>query len=289
LTELAVGALVLAPDGQIYAVNTITDNLNIALTVVYAGVTAPGAVASRRVFTLSTYHVMAGVETPHSLTAGAVFSFYFPAWVSLNNTTFDNTNYMLASGEEPQLPTATVAVEGKVLLHPGTTGGLGGAVLSVKNLGAIVGTGVPVWGIDFTGAATGVAGVANVSAAGPIGPIGPGGGSPGPTGPIGPIGGGFSSYSIAFNDSGLFANPAGWPSLTVLSHTVGFPGPPKYIHGGLAQWRINASQSSFSDHAELTAVNISGNNGTVEYTTPNLAIYGPPALGEFRLFLNAAG
>ena len=39
----------------------------------------------------------------------------------------------------------------------------------------------------------------------------------------------------------------------------------------------------------MTNVTVSGSTGTVSYTTPNLAIYGPPALAEFRLYLNAAG
>jgi hypothetical protein len=197
---------------------------------------------------------------------------------------------MLASGEEPQLPDAAVAIKGKVFLHPGTTGGLGGAVLSVKNLGAIVGSGDPVWGIDFTGAAQGVAGVADISAAGPIGPIGPGGGSPGPTGPIGLTGSGFGLYSTPFdaNPSLLVPPGGGWPSLTILTHSATFPGPPKYIHGGLAQWQIPIFPDA-SDHANLTDVQVSGNIGTVQYTTPNTAIFGPPAIGEFRFFLNAAG
>jgi hypothetical protein len=211
--------------------------------------------------------------------------------VLLSDAAFDAQNYMLSSGEEPPLPNAAVGVEGKVFLHPGTVGGLGGAVLSVKDAGAIVGTGGPVFGIDFSGAAAGPPGVANISAAGPVGPIGPGGGSPGLPGPVGLAGTGFNLFSSGFDAGPLNLTPpfVGWPSLTVLSHTVNYPGPPKYIHGGLAQWLINAGQSDFSDHIDMTAVNISGNQGTVLFTTPNLSIFGAPCAGSFRLYLNAAG
>jgi hypothetical protein len=291
LTELALGALVIGPDGQTYSVLTITDNFNVTLGSTYAGVTVVGATASRRVFTLTTYHIAGGVEIGHAITIATVFHFYFPAWVLLSDATFDAQNYMLSSGEEPPLPNAAVGVEGKVFLHPGTTGGLGGAVLSVKDAGSPVGSGVPVFGLDFTGAAVGAPGVADISASGPVGPVGPGGGSPGAPGPTGPTGTGFGLFSSAFSAGPFNITPpfTGWPTLTVLSHNVTYPGPPKYIHGGLAQWLINAPLSDNSDHIDMTNVTTSGNQGTVLFTTPNLSIYGPPAAGSFRLYLNAAG
>jgi hypothetical protein len=289
LTELAVNSLIVAPDGEVYVVSVITDNFNLTLSAAYLGANATSAAATRT-FTVSTFVNVAGAETSRSIPGGTTVRFFFPAWVLLSDPTFDSTNYMLASGEAQPLPAAAVGVKGRVLLHPGTTGGLGGAVLSVRDAGSVVGSGQPVWSIDFDGAAVSSPGVANVTAAGPTGPTGPGGGSPGPVGPTGPVGAGFDAFSDAFNTSPLYSTPfGGWASLTLLTHSVTYPSPPKYAHGGLARWEVDAVVVDTSDFVELTSVLVAGNTVNMAYTTPNLAIYAPPAISTIQLFINAAG
>lgn len=289
LTELAANALVVAPDGEVYVVASVTDNLNLVLADNYLGANTTD-VAARRVFTLSTFVNVSGVETSRSISVGTAFRFFFPVWVLLSDATFDATNFMLASGEAQPLPPAAVGVKGRVLLHPGTTGGLGGAVLAVRDAGAVVGSGQPTWALDFDGASVSAPGVADISAAGPTGPIGPGGGSPGPAGPAGAQGDGFDAYSDLFNLSPLYVPPGGgWATLTPLTHSVTYPSPPKYAHGGLARWEVDAVAADASDHADLTEVVIVGNTVNMRYTTPNLAIYAPPALATIQMFINAAG
>jgi len=288
LTEVAVGDILVGPDGTNYIVTVVVDDFNI-ITSTAIGV--GGAITATRLrFELRLVKNSAGVELPHAVSGGTSLRFFFGAFLPLNVAAHDGTAMMFAGGEEPPLADAAVGVKGKVLMHPGISGALAGAVFSVKDAGSPVGTGVPTYSLDFSGAAAGAPDVVNISAAGPVGPPGPGGGSPGGPGAPGPTGFGYDTYSIPFSASSTFTPPpGGWPSSTVLSHSVIYPSAPKYLHGGMSLWQVDAVVADFSDHGELTLVNAVGSTGTVQLTTPNTGVFPPPALGTFQLYLNAAG
>lgn len=289
LTEVAVGDILVGPDGTNYIVTVVVDDFNI-ITSSAIGVGGVTAAAVRLRFELRLVKNSGGVEVPHAVAGGTTIRFFFGAFLRLNIAAHDATAMMFAGGEEPPLADSAVGVKGKVLMHPGISGALAGAVFSVKDAGSPVGTGVPTYSLDFSGAAAGAPNVANISAAGPTGPPGPGGGSPGPTGGPGPTGFGYDSYSTPFSASSTFTPPpGGWPSSTVLSHSVIYPSAPKYLHGGMSLWQVDAIVADFSDHGELTLVNAVGSTGTVQLTTPNTGVFPPPAIGTFQLYLNAAG
>lgn len=287
-SQVSIGDIILAPDGLYYTVSTITDAFTLDLDQIpaVAGPAVPGPLdgTTRRRWLLRTFIRAESGEINFSMSTGTVVRFYSGGFFSLLASFYDASLEMFLGGEEPPMPDAAVGVEGKVLMHPSLTDALAGAVQTVQLRGGPVGTGVPAYSVNFDGAADGGSGTASVSMAGPTGAQGAPGTGTGPPGPAGPAGSGFDAYSSPFN-SAFFASPH--TPATKLVHTVVFPGPIKYLHGGMYLWSLQvAAFMDLDDHFDIVTTDTpSGTTGRIESQVPATGI----ANADIGLFLSAAG
>ncbi len=285
-SEIEVGDIILDPGGLYYEVATITDDFTLDLTQFPSA----GAISSdRRRFTLRMVKddgTGTGIEIPYSVAGGSTIRFFFTAVFGLGTSAADARLEMFEGGEETPLPDADVGVKGSVLMHPGLTGALAGAIQSVLSAGAQIGTGSRVYAMSFTAASAGPSGVANVDQTGPIGPTGAPGVGVGPPGPPGATGVGFDNFSSVFNDGPTYIPP--WTGGEIISHTVVFPGPLLYLHGGVSLWGEIGGLMDSADHFNVIAVNVGpANVGTIQNQVPPPTGFAPD--GRYRFFLNGAG
>ena len=289
--QIAVGDILQAPNGLYYGVVFIGGAATLTLSQIpaVAGPAVPGSLdgSTRRRWTVRTFIRTTSGESAFSLTAGTTLRFFFGAFVSLGTSFYDASLEMFLGGEEPPMPAAASGVEGKVLLHPSITDGVAGAVQTVQLRGGPVSAGNPVYSINFDGAADGGSGVASVTMAGPTGVQGAPGTGSGPPGAAGPNGIGFDSYSVPFSFFNFPFPPGGYIGGTKLVHTVVFPGPIKYLHGGVHLWSLQVLAAVDSDdHFDIvTTDNPSGNTGRVESQVPSTGVHS----SRIGLFLSGAG
>ncbi len=297
-TQVKEGDILLAPDGLYHEVTSIGGPGTLDLTTIPSVGGTPASQLRRR-WNLKTFtDDGAGGQTPFSVLAGTTIRFFFGAYFTHEDSIHDSRLLMFEGGEEPPLPNAAVGVEGTILMHPGITDALGGAVRNVQQAGATVGAGVPVHSINFSSGTSSVPGVADIDAAGPTGPTGPSGTGPGPAGPPGPTGGGFDTFSDTYDAGPTFfptvgpAVPAHNPG-DIHTHTVNFGSPIKFLYGNMARWDCQAVVWDGDDTFEIIDIRITGagfptgTEGTIETQVRVPGTF--TAVAIYRHYLNGAG
>lgn len=294
--QVRVGDILLAPDGLYYEVASIGGPGTLDLTIIPSASGTPASQLRRRWNLRLFTDDGVGGEMPYSVPGGTAIRFFFGAYFTHETTIHDSRLLMFEGGEEPPLPNSAVGVEGGVLMHPGITDALGGAVRSVQQGGATVGTGVPVFSLNFDSGTSVTPGVADIDAAGPTGPTGAPGTGPGPAGPAGPTGTGFDTFSDTFDAGPVYDGsfPSTHTSGEIHTHTFNFGSPIKFLLGGMKRWNvISAPTWDGDDGFEITDVRITGagfptgTEGTIE-TTVRIPGSATP-IAVYQHYLNGAG
>ncbi len=230
-TQVAVGDAIQGPDGKFYEVESVEADDALTLTTAFQGATTPSAGLIRRRILLKFRKIGTSGEEDHTLTESATIEFYFPAFLEIDSSNYDNALRMHRPGERPPVPSASVTVPGKIALADAGSPFAGS--INLQNNGVPVGGG-PFHTINFTSSTVVqlAPGVLDVAAIGPVGPVGPGAG-PGPTGPTGPPG--VSYDAIATFEPNNFTTVGG-AGVTV-THTVDFGFSIGFVSGGIASYR----------------------------------------------------
>lgn len=279
-TQVAVGDAIQGPDGRFYEVASIEADDALTLTTAFQGATTSSAGLIRRRILLKFRKIVAGIEEDHSLPTTTSVEFFFPAFVEIDSSNFDNALRMHRAGERPPVPSASVAVPGKIALADAGSPFAGS--INLQDNGAPVGGG-PFHTLNFS-AGTVIElspGVLDVAVIGPTGPSGPGAG-PGPTGPVGPDG--LSYDAIGTFEPDNFVSVAGVG--IVVTHTVDFGFTIGFLSGGIASFRpIGLGNILVGGNDKIVVDDIrldSATEGTIEAT-------GTTVVAETKLYLCAAG
>lgn len=270
-TTYSSAAITAVGDGRFYEVTAMDGSPKLTIFPAYAGptTTQPGNLISRRRYKLNFVRNVGGTEVPVTFTnvSSIPLRFFFPAWFSLQNSTFDASLLMKIPGET--LNDATTTAKGRTLLAPNNSpGGLNtandtkaGMITNVQQTGVAVGTGNyhTINFVTASGVSAGGPGIINVASTGPVGPTGP-------TGPPGPSGGGGGSGPAGpgFSNRGPFqtADVKLSPSRTG-STSFNFTFTPLFYMACLNQ----DTPAGVFDAVWITGVTIVGNNIQVAWTT----------------------
>jgi hypothetical protein len=296
LSDVESGDLLQAPDGLWYEIDVVTDDLTLTmkLPTTVPGVAPPAAL---RRWSLKLLKQLGGVtgELPFNVTGPVTIRPFFGGFFSLLTSIFDATLMSGEGGEAPPLPDAAVGVGGGLLMHPGLSGALAGAVQTVLAAGATIGAGKPTYSLNFSAASDGGGGRANIDATGLRGDIGAPGIGQGAQGPDGADGSAFDTFSASVADQYAFDRqefppPPTVPPPPVRTHSKTYPTTLRYLHGGLATWRPEGDPVDANDHFSITDVYRNGpigETGNVENTYS--ANQGNVYFATIGLFLNGAG
>jgi len=285
-TEMEVGDTILGADGKYYEIETIIDNNNIELRTAYQGPTATVDTQTIRRWQLRLKKINdLNVEVDASFASQVIVRFFFPAFVSMEQSNFDWKMAMHTAGEREPLPSASTTVPGAVRLA--TSGARLGAV-KIQNAGVPVGGG-PFHTINFSApnasvvTVSGSPGEVEVVEIGPQGATGPPGASGGPGPPGGP-GPGYSALNT-FELSSEFAGVSG--SAMMFSFTRDMGHNIRYLHGNVARFRDFGSFVSTQDPLEILDVTAaSATEGKIDVS---LGTSGSTNDHAATLFLSSAG
>lgn len=280
-TEIQVGDTIQGADGRYYEVATITNNNNIVLSNAYVGMSASTANIVARRWTLTLRVLDNGLESNSSLPTPMIVRFFFPAFLTMENSNYDWRLAAHNALEKEPMPQATTTTAGLNILA--TPGAFLGSV-SIQNAGVAL-VGGPFHTINFSapsasiipGSTTGEIEVANIGPTGAPGSPGAAGG-PGPTGPTGP---GFNAFN-EFEVSGEFTTSPG--VLTTRTFTRDMGHNVRVVFGNIAKWRDLGFFSPTNDLFEVLDVRFSGTEATIEVQHGGVA-------GDnlITLFLSSAG
>jgi len=261
--EMEAGDAILGPDGIYYEVETVLTNNSIELRTAFQGSSDTVSSAQIRRWELALKKIVGGVEIDAELLASTTIRFFFPAFLSMEQSNADWRMAMHTSAERKPLPSATTAIPGLVRLAE--TGALLGAV-NIQNAGVPLGGG-PFHTLNFNAANASVVAVpgspqeVQVVEIGQVGAPGAAGASGGPGNPGGP-GPGFSTlnpFEISTELPGTPGMIVMWSFTRDMGHNV------RYIHGGIAKWRDAGFFSTPGDRLDVSDVVIaSPTEGRIE-------------------------
>jgi hypothetical protein len=279
--ELAIGDTLQGPDDKHYEVATITDDNTVVLRTAYQGATATSLAVVRRRWQLLLKKIVAGAEQDASVAENTTVRFFFPAFLSMEESNADWKLALHTAAERAPLPLATTTAPGRVRLA--ASGGLLGSVV-VQNVSVPLGGG-PFHTINFNSVSasvlpTGTPGEVEIVQIGPPGAQGPDGPSGGPGVPGGP-GPGFSQinpFELSPEFSGVTPGvPTPFSFTQDMGHNV------RVIHGNIARFR-DIGFFSGTGNDRLVITDVTSPTATEGRITGTIA-------GDTRvvLFLSSAG
>lgn len=239
--SIQVGDTLQGADGLFYEIASIESASALTLSTAYQGVdaTSGNLVANR--WTLALRAIISNDEVDSSLAADTTIRFFFPAFLEIGTSNFDNRLVMHAPAEREPLPRATTTIPGRVVL-PATTHPSGAALklgaVEIENIGITLSNG-PYHTVNFSAAQavviTGVStGEVIVDVIGNEGPAGPEG-LAGQPGPAGEQGDGFETIN-EFEITGNVVNNAIVPAPANVSFTLPMGLTIKMAACGIARW-----------------------------------------------------